>query len=80
MLGHFSCFVLASADFFSKSTFFENSFRISIRVSNNMNPDQDRHFVGPDQGPNCLQRLGCQQTTLVGKELKITLKSASQMQ
>ena len=22
-----------------------------------MDPDQDRHFVGPDLGPNCLQRL-----------------------
>ena len=22
-----------------------------------MDPDQDRHFVGPDLGPNCLHRL-----------------------
>ena len=22
-----------------------------------MDPDQARHFVGPDLGPNCLQRL-----------------------
>ena len=25
-------------------------------MSNNSNPDKARHFVGPDQGPNCLQR------------------------
>ena len=26
-------------------------------MSNSLDPDQDRHFVGPDLGPNCLQRL-----------------------
>ena len=29
----------------------------SSRVSNKLNPDQARHFVGSDLGPNCLQRL-----------------------
>ena len=24
---------------------------------NQLNPDQDRHYVCPDQGPNCLQWL-----------------------
>ena len=24
---------------------------------NSLDPDQARHFVGPDPGPNCLQRL-----------------------
>ena len=33
------------------------SFRNTIRGSNGSGPDQDRHFVGPDLGPNCLQRL-----------------------
>ena len=28
-----------------------------IRVSNSLDPDQARHFVGPDLGSNCLQRL-----------------------
>ena len=28
-----------------------------MRVSNGLDPDQERHFVGPDLGPNCLQRL-----------------------
>ena len=26
-------------------------------VSNSLDPDQAQHFVGPDLGPNCLQRL-----------------------
>ena len=26
-------------------------------MSNGLEPDQDRHKVGPDLGPNCLQRL-----------------------
>ena len=28
-----------------------------IRVSNSLDQDQARHFVGPDLGPNCLQGL-----------------------
>ena len=26
-------------------------------MSNGLDPDQGRHIVGPDLGPNCLQRL-----------------------
>ena len=26
-------------------------------MSNSLDHDQDRHFVGSDLGPNCLQRL-----------------------
>ena len=29
----------------------------AIRVSNSLDPDQDRRSVGPDLGPNCLQRI-----------------------
>ena len=43
--------------FFSKSTFLKNSFRNTIRLSNSLNTDLARHFVGPDLDPNCLQRL-----------------------
>ena len=49
--------LLSSADFFPKLTFSKVSFRMTIRVSNGLDPDQDRHFVGPDLGPNYLQRL-----------------------
>ena len=30
---------------------------IPLGVSNSLDPDQSRHFVWPDLGPNCLQRL-----------------------
>ena len=34
-----------------------NAFRIyAIRVSNSLDPDQARRFVGPELDPNCLQR------------------------
>ena len=55
---NFHAFVSSADDFFfSKSFFFENSFRNTIRVSNSLDPDQARRFVGSDLGPNCLQKL-----------------------
>ena len=43
---------------FFKIKFFKiKSLRNTIRVSNSLDPDQARHSVGPDLGPNCLQRL-----------------------
>ena len=53
MLGNF----LSSADFSQNLTFSKNSYTNTIRVSNNLDPDQDQHSVGPDLDPNCLQRL-----------------------
>ena len=38
----------------------------TIQVSNSLDPDQARHFVWPDLGPNCLQRLSAE---IAGKEL-----------
>ena len=38
----------------------------TIRVSNSLDPDQARRFVGPDLGPKCYA-----QTTLGDKELTI---------
>ena len=32
------------------------------RVSNNLDPDQDKHFVGPDLGSNCLKSLSADHT------------------
>ena len=57
--------LLLSADIFSKSTFSENSFRNTIRVSKDLDPDQHKHSVGPGLGLNFLQRLSYQQTTKV---------------
>ena len=50
------CFCCFSTAIF-KINFSKNSFRYTIRVLNSLDPDQDRHSVGPDLGPNCLQRL-----------------------
>ena len=35
-------------------------------MSSSLDPDQARHFVRPDLGPNCLQRLSAD---IAGKEL-----------
>ena len=48
---------LSSAHFFQNILFSKNYFRYTIRVSNSLDPDQDRHLVGPDLVPDCLQRL-----------------------
>ena len=32
-------------------------------MSNRLEPDQDRHLVGPDLGPNCLQKLSAVKKT-----------------
>ena len=52
--------LLSSADFFSNLTFSKNSFRNPIRVSSSLDPDQDRHSVGPDLVQTVYQ--GFQQT------------------
>ena len=58
--------------FFLKLTFSKKSFRNTIKVSNSLDPDQAQHFVGPDLGPNCSQRLSADdKSPLVGKELII---------
>ena len=42
------------------------NFFNTIQVSKSLDPDQARHFVRPDLGPNCLQRLSAD---ITGKEL-----------
>ena len=43
----------------------------TIRVSNSLDPDQARHFVGPDLGPNCLQRsLADNKVIPIGQRVK----------
>ena len=53
--------VLASADFFFEISLFivfllKWSFGNISRVPSRLDPDHARRFVGPDLGPNCLQR------------------------
>ena len=37
----------------------------TIRVSNSLDTDQDRHFVSPDLGSSCLQRLSADDINLL---------------
>ena len=61
---------LLSAIFIQSLLFKKNYFRNTIRVSNSLDPDQDRPTVGPDLGPNCLQRLSVNlKSPLARKEL-----------
>ena len=64
MLGNFSCFCCRLLNFF-KNNILNNSFRNTVRVSNGLDPDQDRHFVRSDLGPNCLQRLSAEDMVLL---------------
>ena len=50
-------FFFVICQFFSKSSFSKYSFWKTFKVSNSLDPDQARHFVGPDLGPSCLQRF-----------------------
>ena len=63
LLGNFTCFFFCRLLIFSKTTFSKNSFRNAIRVSKSLDPDQARCFVGPDLGPNCLQKLSADDTS-----------------
>ena len=57
MLGIFFMLSLSSADFFfSKLIYFKNSIWNTIRMSNSLDPDQDRHSVCPDLGAYCLHK------------------------
>ena len=48
---------LSSTEFFFKILFVSKFYRTTMRMSNILDPDQARHFVGPNLGPNCLQKL-----------------------
>ena len=62
MLGNFSC-VLLSADFFQDLFFRKILSEEILSVSNNLDPYQAQHFIGPDLGPNFLQRLSADATS-----------------
>ena len=48
---------------FSKSTFFEKFFQEYNQSQDSSDPDQARHLVRPDLGPNCFQRLSADATS-----------------
>ena len=49
--------------FFFKINFFEKLLQEYHQCLNILDPDQDQHFVEPDLGPNCLQRLSADDTS-----------------
>ena len=67
MLVNFSCFCCHLLTFF-QINFSKNSFRNIIRVSDGLDPDQDCCSLGPDLGPNCLQRLSQQITKVTASK------------
>ena len=42
-------------------------------MSNSLDPDQDRQNVGPDLGPNCLQRLSADDKSCEEREDKFSI-------
>ena len=64
-------FSFLSADFLQNQVFKNKPPRTTIRVSNSLDPDQDRHSVGLQLGSNCLQKaIGRRQNSpLACKEL-----------
>ena len=59
---------LSSAALFSKLTFPKNYFRNIFRVSNGLDPDQDRHLVGPD-----LSSTVCKVAKVISRQQKLSL-------
>ena len=61
----FACWVIFII-FFKNQLFQQQKFTMTLRLSNSLYPDQARHFVGPDQGSNCLRRLSANNTSRHG--------------
>ena len=51
------CFIIYIFAIVMLCIIIQRKFRNIIRVSNRLDPDQARRFVGPDLGPICLQML-----------------------
>ena len=66
---HFACWVFFHA-FVLVCCLFKKNLSGIPSVSNSLDPDQARHFVEPDLGPNCCK--GHQLMTLVGKEINLS--------
>ena len=64
---------MSSAEFFQNQLFRKN-LSGTLSESNRLDLDQDRHFVDPDLGPNCLQRFDQQTTKFVASEERVNRK------
>ena len=74
-MGNFFMLLLSSADFFFQIKTFPKMTLSGtlIRELNCLDPDQDRHYVGPGLGPNCLQRLSAEDNSHLEQE-RATIK------
>ena len=74
MLGNFFHFfmLLSFADFF-QNQLTKISFWNTIRVSNSLDPDQDRQDVGPDRLTNCLPRSSLAWNELISSLFQIAI-------
>ena len=48
-------------------------------MSNSVDPDQARHFVGPDMSPNCMQKLSAADTRHLGLRLNNNKKEKKKL-
>ena len=64
MLNNFSSFFFCRLQIFFKIIFFffKKFFQECHQSVKQFDPDQAQHFIGPDLGPNCLQRLSADDT------------------
>ena len=67
-----ACFLFFKIDFLKK--IIQENYQ---SVSNGLETDQDRHHVGPDLGPNCLQKLTTDSkgraSAMIGLSMKIVI-------
>ena len=78
MLANFVCFCRLLT-FFFKINFFQKKISNTTRVSTDLDPDQDQHSVGPDLGPNCLQKLSANDKVTASKE-RLNIDQVTQIQ
>ena len=61
---------------FQNKLFFQKDLTGTLSVSNGLDTDHNRHFVGSDLNPNCLQKLSADdKKMLVGAKLCRLLRS-----
>ena len=54
---------MLSADFFPKSTFSKKNIQEYLQSGKQFESRSGQHFVRPDLGPNCLERLSADETS-----------------
>ena len=78
MLGNmviFHDFAFSTLTFLSSAPFYQNQVfqKLTLRASQSFDTDQTRRLVGPDLGPNGLQRLSADDTSSLVLFLKTSI-------